>query len=319
MSQMSPTTFLPTSSKPPCHPIYLLTCPSSHEPTLSRADDTLLHTALMDRGFPCQSVVWSAPRFNWERFARHASAVIVRSAWDYYVNRERFLDILTTVATHTLLVNPLEVIRWNTHKSYLHDLETLGIPIVPTVWVEPGMAIDIASYGWHKAVLKPVVATNAYHTLLFTHRQCQLAEAHVAACGTAMLLQPFFESVLTTGEIALVVIEGQYSHAFRKQCAVAEDTQPEHPILPTSTAIVCAEQVLSAIARRFHLSGPEAFVFARVDLVADVEGHYCIMEVELTEPRLRLFDEPTAAGRLADAIVRVVSPHTHRGNNPLAQ
>ena len=120
-----------------------------------------------------------------------------------------------------------------------------------------------------------------------------------------MLLQPFFEEVLSVGEHALVFLAGRYSHAFCKQCALSEeDRQAEHPITAAPAEIRCAGQVLVAIARLLHLPGPEALLFARVDLVPDRRGHYCLMEVELTEPRLRLEDRPTAGDQLASALLR---------------
>ena len=64
--------------------------------------------------------------------------VVVRSTWDYFARREEFLAWAERVAAVTALHNPVSVLRWNSDKRYLRDLERAGVPIVPTTFVEPG-------------------------------------------------------------------------------------------------------------------------------------------------------------------------------------
>jgi len=283
-----------------------VTCRSDHDPQLSREDDLRVQRVLAAHDVPSEIVVWSDPAIEWEALAAHAQAVIVRSAWDYFLDREQFLGIMGTISARTVLLNPLEVIRWNIHKSYLEDLRFTGIPTIPTVWLR-GHAATIAhlceQYGWTRAVLKPAISTNAHNTLLFESADCGLAQQHLATYGSCneMLLQPYFERVATVGERSLVFIDGVFSHAFRKQAALEEDQEGEHPVRATPAEIALGQRVLRATATILRL--PNALLYARVDLVQDACGHWTLMELELVEPRLRLKDSATAVERLCAAIL----------------
>jgi hypothetical protein len=68
----------------------------------------------------------------------------------------------------------------------------------------------------------------------------------------------------------------------------------------TADQIAVATGAIDAVARR--LGTP---TYARVDLVRDDDGRYCVLEVELIEPSLFLsFGDAAAADRLANALVR---------------
>src|SRR5437763_1977047 len=71
-------------------------------------------------------VVWDDAEVDWAAF----DLVVVRSTWDYTGRRDAFVAWAQSVGRR--LVNPPEVIRWNTDKRYLADLEEVGLPIVPT-------------------------------------------------------------------------------------------------------------------------------------------------------------------------------------------
>ena len=61
-----------------------------------------------------------------------------RTPWDYFDRPLEFLAWARGVAARTELVNPIEVLRWNAHKSYLVDLAGRGVPVVPTALVARG-------------------------------------------------------------------------------------------------------------------------------------------------------------------------------------
>lgn len=294
-------------------PVYLVTCRPEHEPQLSREDDGLLQQAFVAQGIACKNVVWSDSAIRWETLAEHAQAVIVRSTWDYFLDRERFLEIMETVSARTILLNSLEVMRWNTHKGYLEDLRAVGLPTIPTVWISSKAAVIAhlcEQYGWTRAVLKPAVSTNAYNTLLFESSDSQRAQQHLerACSSNGMLLQPFYESVTTLGEHSLVFIDGVFSHAFRKQAALQRDHTGEHPVPVTSAEIALGKHALCAVALLLDI--PDALPFARVDLVQDGWGQWTLMELELVEPRLRLSDSATAVQRLCTVILQRIAAQT---------
>ena len=122
------------------------------QPALTE-DDARAADALRRAGHAVEPAVWDAPDVRWDGF----DAVIVRSCWDYHHRPDAFLEWVGRVeAAGTPLWNPPAVLRWNHHKSYLRDL---GVPTVPTVWLERGAEADLghllAERGWDEAGCLP--------------------------------------------------------------------------------------------------------------------------------------------------------------------
>src|SRR4051794_40396549 len=72
------------------------------------ADDVLLARALGD----ATPAVWDDPAVDWAAF----DLVVIRSTWDYTGRRDQFVEWAQRVGDR--LVNPPEVVRWNTDKRY---------------------------------------------------------------------------------------------------------------------------------------------------------------------------------------------------------
>jgi hypothetical protein len=114
----------------------------------------------------------------------------------------------------------------------------------------------------------------------------------------AVMVQPFIQSVQTSGERALVFLGGEYSHCvsktpFQKLDVVGKTG--EQLAQATAKEVQFAQLVLSRL--------PEVPLYARVDLV-DLDGQPCLMELELIEPSLYFSFAPASADRLAEHIVR---------------
>src|SRR5207248_10238751 len=123
--------------------------------------------------------VWDDPGVDW-----HGIKVsVVRSTWDYHHRLDEFLAWAERVATLTRLWNPVEVLRWNTHKSYLRDLAARGVPVVPTILLEAGSTVDLATLlaraGWQEAVIKPAVSASAHETIRASLEGLAEGQAHV--------------------------------------------------------------------------------------------------------------------------------------------
>ena len=114
-------------------------------------DDAPLLAALVARGHDAELVAWDDPAVTWEAF----DAVLIRTTWDYHTRREAFVAWAAEVQASTRLFNAAEVVRWNTHKSYLLELEERGAPIVPTAWLAQGDRVDLvalaAARGWARS------------------------------------------------------------------------------------------------------------------------------------------------------------------------
>jgi glutathione synthase/RimK-type ligase-like ATP-grasp enzyme len=255
-------------------------------------DDRLLRAALGDAAAP----VWDDPAVDWDAF----DVVLPRNTWDYIVRRDEFLAWADRVGTR--LLNPPEVVRWNTDKRYLGELTEAGLPVVPTAVVLPGDPLPAPPL-----VVKPAVGAGSIDAA--RHSDHESAAAHVArleAAGHVVLAQPYIAAVEEVGETALIYLGGTFSHAIRKGALLGDGTAPRDagglfvteqisPREPSAAEREAGERIMAWVTERF---GP--LLYARVDLLPGDEP--ALLELELTEPSLFLGHAPGAAERLAQLI-----------------
>jgi glutathione synthase/RimK-type ligase-like ATP-grasp enzyme len=230
---------------------------------------------------------------------------VIRGAWDYILDRNAFLDWAKTVPR---LANPFEVLRWNTDKRYLRELEASGIPVVPTQWSDvPGWSLPKGPF-----VIKPAVSAGGRNSARYRGRaDWDAAAAHVGALeasGDVAMIQPFVPSVDTVGETGTYVFGGGVSHAIRKG-GVLQEGAPASPDLNMGSVDTVTGQPLdpslAAFAQNVLAAGPGPCLYARVDTVADEDGSPLLMELEVAEPYLflaRTQDPDAAADRFANAV-----------------
>lgn len=179
---------------------------------------------------------------------------------------------------------------------------------VPTVWVGRDSGADLeevlAAQGWEEAVVKPVVDLGARNLRRVRAGEGPDALESILRRGGA-IVQPFLPSVEEEGELSLIYIGGELTHAVRKRPA-AEDFRVQSIwggtvdlAEPDSSHLELAERALAQL--------DEAPLYARVDIVEDPNGEPCLIELELIEPNLYLQTNPTAAEALADAALRTLA------------
>lgn len=263
------------------------------------ADDALLIPALAEWGLRAQPVVWNDPDMDWSV----PKVTVLRSTWDYHHQRAAFLAWAEGVAGLHTLCNPLELLRWNTHKFYLRELEQRHIPIVPTLWLEQGSRANLVAlmeqHGWLKIVIKPAVSASAYATMLVTVETVQAGQAHLdqLLVTNDILLQPFLSTVTSSHERSLIFIDGTYTHAIEREPALdLEPDAQDQLIMPQEGELLLARNILDLL--------PVPPLYARVDLIHDEVGTLCLMELELVEPFLWLAHAPHAVQLFADAIAK---------------
>ena len=276
-------------------------------------DGPVLRAALGLRGVVAEPVVWSDDDADWSAY----DLVVVRSTWDYHLRHVEFLAWADRVASASRLLNPAEVLAWNTDKTYLRALQEAGLPVVPTEWLDPGDRPTLPSHGEY--VVKPAVSAGSKDTNRYlAGDHDELAAAHVQDlldAGRTVMVQPYLDAVDTAGETALLFLGDAYSHAIRKgplltvamepvQGAYKEETIQVRE--PSGVERATAERVLDSLAG----VGPAArddLLYARVDLVPGADGEPVLLELELTEPSMFLVhdgaDGAVAAARFADAVV----------------
>lgn len=271
-------------------------------------DGAFLFPALAAAGLEAEAVSWRDAAVAWETY----DLSVIRATWDYIRHYEEFCAWLERVAGCTRLLNPLEVIRWNTDKVYLAELEAAGIPVVPTRFLAPG------ARDWEllatPVVVKPTISAGCNDTARYDPGQESAARAHaerLLAAGQGVMLQPYQGAVDEAGESGLVYLEGEFSHAFRKGPLLREG-KPQNPVAqasglfqaesitprePSPQELALGARVIAWVEARFG-----RLLYARVDLVPGPAGAPCLMELELTEPSLFHEVSPPSATRLAEAI-----------------
>lgn len=268
------------------------------------SDDRVLLRALLDLGLAAEPVVWEDRHADWGSY----QMCVIRSAWDYSYRREEFVGWARAAAGVTQLWNPLPLVEWNTHKRYLVDLEERGVSVVPTMVLEAGSPFDLAAVmaerGWTQAVIKAAVGQAGRYIRHVTPATLDEARAHLAGLlpHEDMLLQPFVPGVGEHGELSLVFVEGEFTHAVRKRGA--EGDFRVHDDYGGSVAVEAPSDDELATGRAALAATEHPTLYARVDVVRGPDGRSMVMEYEVVEPELFFRFSEGAAGRLAAAIAR---------------
>jgi O-ureido-D-serine cyclo-ligase len=270
-----------------------------------------LQAAMRGAGMATEVVDWDDPDVPWASF----DLALIRSTWDYTERLPEFLAWADRVASLTTVLNPAEVVRWNTDKHYLAELARASVPVVPSSFIEPGESAEQAVTAFLKShdcgefVVKPSVGAGSRDTQ--RHSREQLASAVVHAqrlldAGRSVLVQPYLDSVDRDGETALIYFAGRFSHAIRKGPLLPPGSTaspaiglfaPEKitPRTPGADELLVADRVLASLAFRMPL-------YARVDLIRNAKGSPVLLELELTEPSLFFAHAPGSAERFTAAV-----------------
>jgi hypothetical protein len=258
-------------------------------------DDLLAAAVLEQAGIEVEFLAWDDPDADWASYDR----VVVRSAWDYSPRLEEFLAWVDSVGGRRLRNSP-EMIRWNSDKRYLAELDGAGLPVPPTLLVAPGGRVpDLDG----EFVIKPVTGAGARDTGRFGREAGTAAMElidRLAGRDEIAMVQPYIEEIESNGETSLVLIGGQVAWAVSKGAFLAPDSiLPADPegtaaagrdeelvrlVDPEPVEVDLANRTVAWLTSRFG-STP---VYARVDMVRTGSGSPVLMEVELIEPSLYL-------------------------------
>jgi glutathione synthase/RimK-type ligase-like ATP-grasp enzyme len=252
--------------------------------------------ALRSAGFEVSARPWTAPG-DLAPF----DAVLPLVVWGYHERYAEWLALLDRLETgETHCINPPALLRWNSDKAYLAELDAKGIPTVHTIAVEAlderGLREARQHFACEQLVVKPPVSASATGTFRIGPGDALPDEV----TGQRMLVQPFMSAITSEGEYSLMLFAGKFSHAILKTPKGGDfRVQPhlggtEQPCPPPEGAIHLAMQALAA--------APATAVYARVDMVADDDGRLRIMELELIEPALWLQHAPDRGAAFGEAI-----------------
>ncbi len=270
------------------------------------AEDSRLIDALEGTGISAERVSWRQRDGDWTRF----DCVLVRSTWDYIDAPDLFLQVLQEIeASGVRLLNPRDVIRWNSSKRYLMELMRTGVSVVPSLILENGdwavSQVQSLLVGGERGIIaKPLIGVGAFQLQRFPDPQALDAARKSGGLNYPVIVQPFLPSIQKEGEWSFIFSGRQFLYGvlkvptegdFRVQVMYGARTLPR---TPSDEDLAAALRVLDKAPVDIHL--------ARVDMVRMPSGELALMELELIEPQLYLFDVPEAAQLLAEATRRVL-------------
>ena len=283
-------------------------------------DAPVLLSALIAEGVDAVPAVWDDPAVDWSAF----DLVVLRSTWDYTDRHQEFLEWIDRIDPLTTVVNPAATIRWNTDKRYLADLANRGVAVVSTSFLiaddAPGDEdvrrvlvdlLDTTADDRRELVVKPTISAGSKDTARYTEDQLDDAIEHalrVLGEGRDVMVQPYISSVDDRGETGMVLIDGRFSHAFRKGALLLDGPADVDGLFaveqisattPTDAELALARSVLSAATEILEGVVPR---YARVDVLQDANGEPTLLELELAEPSFFLWTSPSSVPEVARAI-----------------
>ncbi len=207
-------------------------------------------------------------------------------AWGYQRDAAQWFRALDDWQAASLpMANPVPLLRWNTDKRYLGELAEKGVSTVPTLFTEALTEADLttgrARFGG-EIIIKPAISGGADGT----YRLGADDAVPKDVAGKTMLVQPMMAAITEEGEYSLFYFGGKFSHAILKRPA-AGDFRVQEQFGGREVAVE-APTGATALAEASLAAAPCPALYARVDMVRDAGGAFCLMELELIEPALFL-------------------------------
>ena len=276
-------------------------------------DLDILTAALDAASQQWQIVNWDDASIDWSQF----SIAVLRSTWDYYARLNEFVAWVDRVSAKTTLCNPPEIVRWNVDKRYLQEMITHSIPVMETTFVSQSSDITPELVAGD-VIIKPVVSAGSNNTA--RHRNNAVAASaqldHILSNRGVAMVQPYSPTIDSVGETGLVYLGGKFSHAFGKDSVFGEAEQVHNgvhvqEVITARTANpnehLLGDSVMKFLINKFGVTP----LYARIDMVTNIDGVPEIMEVELTEPSLYLHLDAGSPERAATALANAAAA-THR-------
>jgi glutathione synthase/RimK-type ligase-like ATP-grasp enzyme len=245
---------------------------------------------------------WNDTNFNWSS----TKSAIFRSTWDYFDQFSNFRNWLDIIKEQCFLINPYEQINWNLDKHYLLDLQKKDLPIVESVFVPKKNELNLEtiskSKNWKDIVIKPTISGAARHTYHLKNDEIKKFQDKWLSLtnNEDFMVQEFQKNILSSGEIAVMLFGGEYSHSVLKKAKKGDFRVQDdfggsvEKINPSLEIIELAEKTVKNLKNM-----P---LYARVDIIFDNDNNPVISELELIEPELWFRFKEESACKLAEIV-----------------
>jgi glutathione synthase/RimK-type ligase-like ATP-grasp enzyme len=185
-------------------------------------------------------------------------------AWGYPRDCARWFALLDQLEAENVRVsNPVSILRWNSDKAYLAELDAAGIPSVPTIWsaLLDRVALEDArkSFNVETVIVKPPISGGADGTFRLNRHDT----VPDSVADQRMMIQPYLPNSAEEGEYSLFYFAGAFSHSILKRPAKGDFRVQEQyggreeAIIAPDGALMLAQRALAATAK-INKSGPLA-------------------------------------------------------------
>ena len=262
-------------------------------------EDGLLIEALNNLGLKTIKKDWNDSNFNWNS----TKTAVFRSTWDYFDKFSIFQNWLSQVQNKCALINSYEQIKWNLDKHYLQDLKNWSLPIPKSVFINKmsGTKLkDIATnMKWNHIVVKPTVSGAAKNTFQLKDQEIENFQINWIRLTNEedFIVQEFQKNIIKSGEIAVMLFGGKYSHAVLKK-AKKGDFRVQDDFGGTVETITPSKEIIDLAEKAIKKLNPTP-LYCRVDVILNNQNKAVIIELELIEPELWFRFKITAADKLA--------------------
>ena len=262
-------------------------------------EDGVLIEALNNLGLKTIKKDWNDSNFNWNS----TKTAVFRSTWDYFDKFSIFQNWLSQVQNKCALINSYEQIKWNLDKHYLQDLKNWSLPIPKSVFINKmsGTKLkDIATnMKWNHIVVKPTVSGAAKNTFQLKDQEIENFQTNWIRLTNEedFIVQEFQKNIIKSGEIAVMLFGGKYSHAVLKK-AKKGDFRVQDDFGGTVETITPSKEIIDLAEKAIKKLNPTP-LYCRVDVILNNQNKAVIIELELIEPELWFRFKITAADKLA--------------------
>lgn len=249
-------------------------------------EDADLVKFLTGKGLDVVPTIWNDEKVDWSSF----DVAIIKSPWDYHNHLNEFLIWADSIdKSGVQVLNPIDIIKWNSHKGYLKDLAEKGLSVIPGEYLEKGATFDgrfFDQLNTDKLVVKPCVSAGAQNTITVNKNNLQERTNEIEKLLKAAdyMVQPFVEEI-KNGEWSFLFFNGKYSH-----CSLKTPKQGDFRVQHYhggSISYPTPQPLHIEQAGTYLKSLPHPTLYARVDGVI-INNAFTLMELELIEPYLFL-------------------------------
>jgi len=263
----------------------------------------LLEDKLLEKALKSQGV--ESKRLAWENYTtlQNNQHILFRTPWNYFEKLNKFKSFLEENKAKTTFINSYDQVLWNLDKVYLLELNKQGINIPETVFLKRGSEESLKKIcdekNWVEVVVKPSVSAAGWETYHLRKESFSGFEEkfQLLLQNQNMLIQAYQKKITSFGEISLMMIGGEYSHAVIKKAKRGEfRVQDDYGgTVEMYMAGIKEINFAKTVMKKLNFCP----LYARVDVILDNQNTLALSELELIEPEMWFRKNPNSVEKLA--------------------